>query len=66
MQTGFEPVFEQAVTHPGVTFEIVFGVSRCDSWKMFDLEHGREAIGYYPQDTIELTPDAQARLRDGK
>ena len=49
-------VFEQAVTHPGVTFEIVFGVSD-STWKLYDLEHGRKAIGYNPQDKSEATPE---------
>ena len=38
-----------AVIHPGVKYEIVFGVSGSDI-KRFDFEHGRKAIGYYPQD----------------
>jgi hypothetical protein len=29
-------VFEQAVTYPGVKFEIVFGVSD-SNWKLYDL-----------------------------
>ncbi len=42
-------VFERAVVHPGVGFEIVFGVSDSD-WPLYDLEHGKKAIGYIPQD----------------
>ena len=42
-------VFEQAVTHPGVKYEPVFGVSDSD-WPLYDLDYGRKAIGYYPQD----------------
>lgn len=42
-------VFEQAISHPGVKFEVVFGVSDSD-WPLYDLEHGRKAIGYCPQD----------------
>ena len=49
-------VFERAVTHPGVKFEIVFGVSD-STWKLYDLEHGKKAIGYYPQDKSEATPE---------
>ncbi|HIM55802.1 MAG TPA: hypothetical protein EYM39_03775, partial [Candidatus Latescibacteria bacterium] len=41
--------FEQAITHPCVKFEVVFGVSDSD-WPLYDLDHGRRAIGYYPQD----------------
>ena len=42
-------VFEQAVTHPGVTFAIVFGVSD-STVSLYDLEAGKKAIGYFPQD----------------
>lgn len=42
-------VFEQAIIHPGVKFEIVFGVSDSD-WPLYDLDHGRRVIGYHPQD----------------
>ncbi|MCZ6676115.1 MAG: NAD(P)-dependent oxidoreductase [Candidatus Poribacteria bacterium] len=45
-------VFEQAITHPDVKFEIVFGVSD-SNWPLYDLDHGRLAIGYYPQDHYE-------------
>lgn len=40
-------VFERAVIHPGVEYEVVFGVSAGD-WPLYDLEHGRRAIGYAP------------------
>lgn len=46
-------VFEQAVTHPGVRFEIVFGVSN-SNWPLYDVDHGRNAIGYHPQDFSEV------------
>lgn len=49
-------VFEQAVTHPGVKFEIVFGVSD-SNWPLYDLDHGREAIGYDPQDFADVPED---------
>jgi len=49
-------VFEQAVTHPGVKFEIVFGVSD-STWKLYDLEHGQKVIGYQPQDKSEAKPE---------
>lgn len=46
-------LFEQAITHPDVGFEVVFGVSDSD-WPLYDLEHGRKAIGYDPQDCSEV------------
>ena len=42
-------VFEQAIIHPGLKYEAVFAVSDSD-WPLYDLDHGREVIGYYPQD----------------
>ena len=48
-------VFEKAVTHPGVTFEIVFGVSD-SSYPLYDLEHGRKVLDYHPQDRSEWNP----------
>ena len=58
-------VFEAALTHPGVGFEIVFGVSDA-VWPLYDLDHGRRAIGYHPQDRCELTEaaDTSSRFRD--
>jgi uronate dehydrogenase len=50
-------VFEQAVTHPGVRYEIVFGVSD-STWPLYDLEHGRRVLGYHPQDRSQATPEA--------
>ena len=41
-------VFEQAITHPGVEFEVVFGVSDSD-WPLYDMEQARTAIGYEPK-----------------
>lgn len=49
-------LFEQAILHPGVKFEIVFGVSDSD-WPLYDLEHGRQAIGYRPQDRSHVPPE---------
>ena len=49
-------VFERAIIHPGVKFEVVFGVSDSD-WPLYDLEHGRQAIGYDPQDRSEVPED---------
>ena len=58
-------VFEAALTHPGVGFEIVFGVSDA-VWPLYDLDHGRRVIGYCPQDRCELTEqaDTSPRFRD--
>lgn len=58
-------VFEAALTHPGVGFEIVFGVSDA-VWPLYDLDHGRRAIDYHPQDRCELTEqaDTSPRFRD--
>ena len=46
-------LFERAIVHPEVKFEVVFGVSG-SNWPLYDLEHGRRAIGYYPQDWVEI------------
>lgn len=50
-------VFERAVTHPGVKFEIVFGVSD-STWPLYDLEPGRRTIAYHPQDKSVIEPEA--------
>ncbi|MEW6754977.1 MAG: NAD(P)-dependent oxidoreductase [Candidatus Latescibacterota bacterium] len=50
-------VFERAITHPGVKFAVVFGVSG-SNWPLYDLEHGRRAIGYEPQD-YAFVPEEQ-------
>jgi uronate dehydrogenase len=49
-------VFEQALTHPGVRYEVVFGVS-ASNWPLYDLEHGKQAIGYHPQDSSHVPED---------
>ncbi len=49
-------VFERAVIHPGVKFEVVFGVSD-STWPLYDLDHGRLAIEYYPQDKSNIEPE---------
>ena len=49
-------VFEQAVTHPGVKFEVVFGVSD-STCSIYDLDHGRDVIGYYPEDRSNIEPE---------
>lgn len=48
--------FEQAITHPDVRFEIVYGVSD-SNWPLYDLEHGRQVIGYDPQDRSEVAEE---------
>ena len=50
-------VFERAVIHPGIRFEVVFGVSD-STWDMYDLDHGRQAIDYHPQDKSVIDPEA--------
>ena len=40
--------FEAAITHTGSPYEVVFAVSDSD-WPLYDLDHGRQAIGYDPQ-----------------
>ncbi len=54
-------VFERAIIHPGVQFEVVFGVSD-SNWPLYDLDHGRRAIGYDPQDFADVP--AEQRLVD--
>lgn len=53
-------VFEQAITHPGVKFAVVFGVS-ASNWPLYDLEHGRRVIGYVPQDVSFVPPEQWER-----
>ena len=50
-------VFERAVIHPGIRFEVVFGVSD-STWDLYDLDHGRYAIDYFPQDKSVIDPEA--------
>jgi len=50
-------LFERAIIHPDVEWELVYGVSDCN-WKLYDLEHGFEAIGYYPQDSSFVPEDS--------
>lgn len=49
-------VFEQAVVHPNVGYQVVFGVSD-SNWPMYDLEHGRKAISYDPLDFADVPED---------
>ena len=48
-------VFERAMIHPGVHYEVIFGVS-AQAGVGFDLEPGRNGIGYEPADLSEY-PD---------
>ena len=50
-------LFERAIVHPGVKYVIVFGVSD-SSWNLYDLEHGRNAIGYFPSDK-SIIPESE-------
>ena len=50
-------VFKAALTHTGSTYEIVFGVSDSD-WPLYDVDHGRRAIGYEPAQRSEV-PEAE-------
>lgn len=49
--------FEAAITHTGEPYEVVFGVSDSD-WPLYDIDHGRKAIGYDPQQ-ISHVPEAE-------
>ena len=49
-------VFERAVVQPGAKYEVVFGVSD-STWPLYDVDHGREAIGFNPQDKSEIEPE---------
>ncbi len=49
-------VFEQAIIHPGVKHERVFGVSD-SNWPLYDVDHGRKVIGYYPKERSEVPED---------
>ena len=69
-------VFAQAILHPlkpivhpggrtthggrEVRFYKVFAVSD-SNWPMYDLDHGRTAIGYYPVQRSEVPQDSQGR-----
>jgi len=49
-------LFEQCLIHPGVKYEVVFGVSDSD-WELYDMDHGRQVIGYYPKDKSIVPED---------
>ncbi len=46
-------VFACAIAHPGVRYEVVFGVS-ASNWPLYDMEHGKRVIGYEPQDFADV------------
>ncbi len=48
-------LFERAAIHPGVQFEIVFGVSD-STWLLYDLDHGRKVLGYHPEQKAIIDP----------
>jgi nucleoside-diphosphate-sugar epimerase len=54
-------LFERCICHPDVKFEIVFGVSD-STYQLYDLEHGRRAIHYYPSDRSDWRPSILYRL----
>ena len=58
-------VFERAIIAPldqlEVPFAVVFGVSN-SNWPLYDLEHGRRAIGYDPQDFADVPRSSAAKL----
>ena len=35
-------------------YAVVFGVSGCESWRLYDLEHGRKVLGYWPEENVSL------------
>ncbi len=49
-------LFDAALTAEDITHERVFGVSD-SNWPLYDIEHGRQAIGYHPQDRSEVPQD---------
>lgn len=51
--------FEAAITWPTVKYEVVFGVSDSD-WPLYDVNHGRRAIGYEPQDRSEVPEEERS------
>ena len=50
-------VFEKSVTCPDVAYEVVFGVSGSHI-PMYDLEHGRKAIGYFPEQGFDADQES--------
>ncbi|MBM3933063.1 MAG: NAD(P)-dependent oxidoreductase [SAR202 cluster bacterium] len=50
-------VFEAAINHRKGTHERSFGVSDGGNWQLYDMEHGRKAIGYHPQSVAVVPPD---------
>jgi NAD+ dependent glucose-6-phosphate dehydrogenase len=67
-------LFRHAATHPlaapgahraakdrgGVRFEVFYGVSASE-WPLYDMQHGREAIGYWPMQRSEPPAEGDDR-----
>ncbi len=49
-------LFDAALTAKDIGHERVFGVSD-SNWPLYDIEHGRKAIGYDPQQRSEVAQD---------
>ena len=49
-------LFEAALTAKDIGHERVFGVSD-SNWPLYDVDHGRKAIGYDPQQRSEVAQD---------
>jgi len=54
-------LFERCISHPGVRFEIVFGVSN-STYELYDLEHGRRVLDFHPQDRSYWRPSILYRI----
>jgi NAD+ dependent glucose-6-phosphate dehydrogenase len=54
-------LFERCISHPGVSYEIVFGVSN-STYELYDLEHGRRVLDFHPQDRSDWRPSILYRL----
>jgi nucleoside-diphosphate-sugar epimerase len=54
-------LFERCICHPGVKFEIVFGVSD-STYGLYDLDHGRRTLHFYPRDRSDWRPSIIYRL----
>lgn len=48
-------LFERCISHQGVRFEIVFGVSD-STYELYDLEHGRRVLDFHPRDRSHWRP----------
>jgi len=48
-------LFQRCITHPGIRFEIVFGVSD-STYELYDLQHGRRVLDFHPGDRSDWRP----------